>query len=104
MKGEIVTYDMNETAVLVILECLEENLFEPTKRWPNDVFEERSYSRWAAYEIWQRLLDNPFKTTDEVIEEFILDMQICHMTTEDPKKERMFKIAIETADDILSLF
>ena len=95
---------MNEIAVITIIDCLEENLFEPNKRWPNDAFEERSYARWAAYEIWERILDNPFKTTDEILDEFILDMTICAMGTDNPQREKLFRIARETAEDIASLF
>ena len=95
---------MNEIAIITIINCLEENLFEPNRTWASDIFEERSYARWAAYEIWQRILDNPLKTTDEIIDEFILDMTMCYMSTDNPKREKLFKIAKETAEDILTLF
>jgi len=95
---------MNEMAAQKIIECLEENLFEPHKSWPTDIFEERSYARWAATELWQRLLDRPNEPPDDVIEEFIFDMVRLECSTKIPKRSRIFSIARETAEDILTLF
>lgn len=95
---------MNEISIAILLDCLEENLFEPNNRWPSDIFEERSYARWAAYEIWERILDHPYKSTDDIIDEFILDMELQILATDNEDKERMFRVAKETAEDILTLF
>lgn len=94
-------FDMNETAIQKVINFIDEFLFEPTGRWPVEMFEERAYSRWAANEIIQRLLDCPFDAPEEVISRFIFEMSMnSHMAT-DEKKQRIFQIASETAMDIL---
>lgn len=95
---------MNQLAIQKIMECLEENLFEPNRQWPQTVFEERSYARWAAFEIWQRLMDRPHDLPDDIIEEFALKTQALSAVTDDPVKARIFSIASDTAEDILTLF
>ncbi len=92
---------MNYEAVIIIFRYLEESLFEPTKDWPKEEFEKRSYERWAAYEIIESLMDHPFITADMVIDEFILKMIFfAHLAKE--KKQR-FIIAIDVAETIRSL-
>lgn len=93
-----------EIAIQKILECLEENLFEPHYAWPHNSFEERSYSRWAAIEIANLLMDRPYECPDTIVEEFMLKMMYLENTTDDPKKNRIFGIAYRTAEDILTLF
>lgn len=95
---------MNEVDMTKIKEYFEENLFEPDKNWPKDAFEERSYARWAAMELWGRLLDHPYEQADDIIFEFILDMIHLESYTSNPKRVRIFSIARETAEDILTLF
>ena len=93
--------DMNDEAITTIFRYLEEYLFEPMKNWPKDEFEKRSYERWAAYEIIESLMDNPFTTADMVIDEFILKM-ICfaHLAKE---QKQQFILAIDVAETIQSL-
>lgn len=93
--------DMNDEAVTTIFRYLEEYLFEPMKNWPKDEFEKRSYERWAAYEIIESLMDNPFTTADMVIDEFILKM-ICFANLAKEKKQQ-FILAIDVAETIQSL-
>jgi hypothetical protein len=92
---------MNDEAVTTIFRYLEECIFEPTKNWPKEEFEKRSYERWAAYEIVESLMDNPFTTADTVIDEFILKM-ICfaHLAKE---QKQQFIFAIDVAETIQSL-
>lgn len=94
----------NEVAAYLIFECLEENLFEPNRQWPDDIFEERSYARWAAYELAEMLMDRPHESPDDIVQEFILKMQVMSAIATDPAKSRIFSIAAETAEDILTLF
>lgn len=94
----------NELAVHLVLECLEENLVEPNRSYPTDIFEERSYARWAATEIAEMLMDRPHEFPDLIIEEFIFKMVVMEYATDDPKKSRIFSVAKETAKDILTLF
>lgn len=94
----------NDLAVHRILECLEENLFEPNRTWPDAVFERRSYSRWAAYEITEMIMARPYEDPDILIQEFMLKMMVLENSTSDKHKKRIFNIAIDAAEDILTLF
>lgn len=87
-----------------VMECLEDNLPEPNLNWPKDIFEEQSYARWAAYELANRLMDRPYEFVDHVIQDFILEMMGYLHNSTDPQKKRLFRIAIDTAEDILTLF
>lgn len=89
---------------VIFIETLEENLFEPNRNWPTDIFEERSHARWAAFELWEQILDHPNTPPDVIIEEFIWKMEIMAYSTKIERKARIFKIAAETAKDILTLF
>lgn len=94
----------NELAAYMIIECLEENLFEPNQQWPDNSFEERSYARWAAYELAERIMDRPHEEPDDILHDFMVRMYFLSELTDDPKKKRIFSIAAETAEDILTLF
>lgn len=94
----------SEQAVETVMTCLDENLFEPAYSWPDISFEERSYSRWAANEIWERLMDRPHDNPDDILHEFMVQMYFLSEMTNDPKKRRIFTIAAETAEDIMTLF
>lgn len=92
---------MNDEAVIKIFRYLERYLFEPMKNWPKDEFEKRSYERWAAYEIIESLMNNPFTTADTVIDEFILKMiSFAHLAKE---QKQQFIFAIDAAENIRSL-
>lgn len=93
---------MNDEAVITVFRYLEECLFEPMKDWPKEEFEKRSYERWAAYEIIESLMDNPFTTADMVIEEFIVKM-ICFANLAKNQQKRQFIFAIDVVETIQSL-
>ena len=95
---------MNDVAIQKIFECLEEDLYEPERNWPEKSFEDRSYSRWAAMEIWEKLMDHPHDDPNLIIEEYMFKMLALSKTTTDPMKSRIFSLASETAEDILSVF
>lgn len=94
---------MNEHAIYRLLECLNENLVEPNYFWPEDMFEEQSYARWAVYELIDLLMDRPFQDPRDVIEDFILRMYWLKSTTEVDEKIKLYEIAIETAKDVLTI-
>lgn len=94
----------SERAAEIVAECLEENLPAPNLGWPKDIFEEQSYARWAAYELADRLMDRPYESVDHIIQDFILEMTGYFYASDDPQKERLFRVAIDTAEDILTLF
>ena len=94
----------NDLAAEIVMNTLEENLPEPNRNWPTDMFEEQSYARWTAYELANRLMDRPYEFVDHIIQDFILEMMGCLRATNDPKKQKVFSVAIDTAEDILTLF
>lgn len=95
---------MNELEIMIVLRYIEEYLFEPEKTWPEAIFEERTYSRWAAYEIVHRLTDYPFDPPDEIVEAFILELLKYSYISKNQEASKMFSIAKDTAEDILCLF
>lgn len=95
---------MNEVAICKIMSYIENALFEPRYRWSESMFKERSYSRWAAFEILERIMDRPFTQPDLIIEEFIIKMAYFSCINEDTEASRMFIVARDAAEDILSLF
>lgn len=95
---------MNEVAIQEIMNYVEENLFEPQKNWPKDIFEERAYSRWAAFELIDRIMDHPLDPPDMIIENFIFEMIKLSHNTENREKCRIFSIASDVAEDIIYLF
>jgi len=70
--------------------------------WPLCYFNQRSYSRWAANEILELVMDNPFSTPIDIIEEFIIKMD--YFSCIDLSTSLIFSIAKDTAEDILYLF
>ena len=94
---------MSERAIMAILRHAEEHLFEPSQKWPRYEHEERSYSRWAAYEIIQLLMDRPLEDPRILIEGFMLQM-ISFSQRYDPRDGcNMFTVAADTANDILQI-
>ena len=102
---------MDETALLVVLEYVDKNLFEPSIDWPKSEFQERSYARWTAFEIQQALVDtmwlppgyNPPEPID-VILQFMVEIEQCLRSAKDPQNEKIFEVAKRTATEILYLF
>ena len=92
---------MNDEAVAKILGYMDEHLAELEDTWPKEDFEKRSYSRWAAMEIVEALMDHPLTWAWTVIDEFIFKMlYFAHITKEDNRK---FIFAIEVAENIQEL-
>lgn len=92
----------NEAATRLIITYIEECLFEPKASWCKHEFEKRSYSRWAANEILEGVMDHPMSPADIIIEEFILKMSLYSCVAEDSKVSFIFSIARDTAEDILA--
>lgn len=95
---------MNEDAAIVIINYMEENLFEPKQNWPKDEFYRRSYSRWAANEILELVLKHPFDAAHSLIEGFFFQMLYFSHLSKSESANLIFSIAMETAEDILLLF
>ena len=94
---------LTDIAVQKVLQYVNEQLFEPDSKWPIDILEQRSYARWAAYEIAQLILDNPFESPDYIVEQFRLQMLIFSHVFDESDGHNMFAIAEYVATDILQL-
>lgn len=107
----------NEAAVSILQYYIDEHFFEPRSNWPKDYFRGRSYSRWAAYELQGRIIEESLrlpphltitgreqKTPIEIVEEFISEMDYFSEINDNRSSQFMFSIARETARRILDLF
>lgn len=101
MKGEA---SLNEIAIDLITNYIEENLFDPEKSWPRDEFRQRSYARWAAGSILEEVMDATDIPAEITIEAFMLRMDCFAHSTRNEAGRILFSIARDTAEDILRLF
>lgn len=106
---------MNEASISVIQKYIDECLFEPRLKWPKYYFTERSYSRWAAYEIQERIIEEALRLPPhitgreprslvDIIKAFISEMDDLSETSDNKRFQLIFLIARDTAEDILCLF
>lgn len=95
---------MCDAAVSIIQEYVDKHFFSPSNTWCKYEFEKRSYSRWAAYEIIDRIMDKPFEIPICVIENFIFEMAMYACYGEDKHRSFIFQTAVETAEEIILLF
>lgn len=91
-------------AVEIIQKYIQEHLFEPSTSWSKYEFQKRSYSQWAAYEIINRIMDNPLDAPVDTIEKFIVEMAFYACYGEDEHRSWIFQTAAETAEEIILLF
>lgn len=92
-----------KVSVDAIEEYISEYLFPPCDNWPNDEFRRRSYSRWAACEILERVRNDNRDPLD-VIEEFSDEMDQYFELSDESQDYYIFIVARETADEIAYLF
>lgn len=95
---------MDTDAAQKLMIYINEYFIEPHHRFPTKLFEEMSYSRWAAFEIVNALLDHPTDPPVEVVENFLLKMALYAQVSESEDKRRIFSIAEDAAEDILCIF
>lgn len=93
----------NEKAIIMIIAYINEHLFEPGSNWPKHWFDGRVYSRWAANEILERVMDHPHISAFDTIEEFYFKMNLFSAYSSDEKIDSIFLVALETASDILDM-
>ena len=107
---------MYETSIAIstIKNYIDTYLFEPKSNWPEDEFAARSYSRWAADYILDRIISEsqkpPYhitgiesKTFTHIVQECIDELDYCS-EIRDGKFCKVFSIAKEVAIDIALLF
>lgn len=94
---------MYEKTILAIQNYMNKYLFEPQINWSKREFLKRSYSRWAASEILERIMDRPFDQPDIIVEGFFLEMYMFIHSEEESESDLIFSTARDTAEDILHL-
>lgn len=92
---------MNEKAISIIVDYIEHTLGAIDSIWPEHMFEYRSDERWAANEILERVLDNPFDDPAIIIEEYLFEMLCFEHITSIDRKRKMFSTAKDTAEKLL---
>ena len=102
---------MDEKDVLKAMRYIEMFVPYPDIKEPKDIFESHSYSRWAANELLERMINETMKipfiseeeslSAIEVISDFIDDMELCLETAPDSDSRRIFDIAKSEGEHIL---
>lgn len=96
---------MNEIAISIINEYINDCYFEPKQNWPEYEFRRRSISRWAADEILNRIRETPEShNAVDIIEDFIDEMDNFIDLSDDRERSFIFQVAKEAAEDIGILF
>ena len=95
---------MSTEAAQKLLRYIDEYYCPPPFVWHERLFEEMSYSRWAAFEIVERLMDRPLDPPEDVVEDFLLRVALYSQVAKTPAQQCMFSIAEDTAEDILQFF
>jgi len=93
----------NDMAIHALIEFLYETE-EPQISWPDDEFEEVSFSRWTAGELIHAIMDHPMVSAKDTIEEFALKMYVFSCMENGRKAGRIFSIASKFAYETLELF
>lgn len=90
---------VSDRIVQTILDYVYDKLVDVSPFWPREEFEERAYSRWAAIEILNLIMDHPQQSVFQTIDAFYIKM--CHYAR--IGRSTMFQIAAETAEEITRL-
>lgn len=92
---------MNERALLHLLSIMERHEDATHSTWPQHEAEEISFSKWAVGEMIQQVWDQPWTIASETIDKFAFKMEIFAVTSVTDIQRRIFRIAAETAWDLL---
>lgn len=90
-------------AVKTIQNYIQCEIPEPSIAWSMHEFQRRSYARWAAFELLDKISDNPFTPADEIAGRFLFDLMLC---AKDSSSTQYFIIctAMDTIEDIILHF
>lgn len=89
---------------MIIHNYIDKNLFAPKGNWTEYEFRKRSYKRWAANEIINRVIKMPEVNPFVILLHFRYQMDILSRIREDSDAEFIFILARDTADEIILLF
>lgn len=106
---------MYEQAIAKVKEYMDTQLPAMNSVYPNYLFDIRAYSRWAASEIIERLIEEDSKLPPhitgkepmpeiDIIQDFIDETEYYSCMVTDPNMEKMFTIACNTGKYIKCLF
>ena len=89
---------------MIIHNYINEKLFTPAWNWSDYEFRRRSYERWAANEIIERIITMPETEPFFIMLYFKYQMDALSGICEDSDAEFIFITARNIADEIISLF
>ncbi len=92
-----------DLAVQYLLGYIDEHLFEPKLSWPQHDFQVRSFSRFAALELMNRLLDHPTMDPIYIAEIFIIETELYKDLAEGTQWQLQVYVANKVGKDILNL-
>lgn len=93
----------NEMFVMSLIEFLNET-GEPEVHWPRHEFDEVSFSRWAAGELMEAIMDHPMVPAMDTIEEFAIKMLAYQASSKGTNAEKIFKYAADFTYETLDIF
>lgn len=92
----------NDSVVYTLIRFLYET-GEPEVYWPQHWFEEVSFTRWAAGELMEAIMDNPMVSAMDTIEEFAIKMTAYQATSDGTDAGKIFKYAADFAYETLDI-
>lgn len=87
--------------IFIIKNHIKYHLFEPSKNWPKHEIKRRSYSRWIANEILEKIQNNRSIPSIEIVKESI--QKLDYLAGGDGISRHIFSMARDEAEDILNL-
>ena len=93
----------NDTAIYALIEFLYET-GEPEVCWPQHWFEEVSFTRWAAGELMEAIMNHPTVPAIDTIEEFAIKMTAYKAASDGTNAEKIFRYAADFAWETLDIF
>lgn len=92
---------MNERAIMALSAMLDMYETIPRGDCPQHEAEELAFSRCAIEEMLTLIWDHPWTLASEIIENFLLTMQLYRTEAVTDEQRRVFSISTETALEIL---
>lgn len=93
-----------DISIRLIWQYKDNYFFEPELDWDREEFQRRTYQRWAADEIAERIEYERSPDPIGVIEQFISLMRSCIDIASDKRHDFQFKTAAEAAEELGILF
>lgn len=114
---KICNQEMCDVAITIIGKYIDEHICEVVSTYPNDIFENSSYARWAVYEIIDRLNSEAKRLSPHITESgrepippidivagFLEEMECYMFDSRGEPHKHIFSIAKEVGNDIIQLF